>query len=130
MQNNTIRDGRAPLFGHSLILGYVPENKFEVWNAGVRVSTDIDISGLEALGDRFEKDDIPEWYNGDEGDWGYPESGRVLKALAKKAAEIGCKQALTRFYGGNINGPANPDLRKAGLVINIDNGTLNWREPT
>lgn len=118
-------DAREPLLKHDLTLTG-DDDEFTVWNDGEEKHT-TDAEGLKALGEQFEQGNLPDWYEGKEADWPFATTGKVLKAVATKAIEIGGERVLVSFYGGSLMGPAYPDIDRAGLTIDDDKTTLNWR---
>ena len=122
-----MHDAREPLFEHSLIL-CGDGDTLTIWNDGEEKHS-TDIEGLLTLGKDLMSGRVPDWLytNPRRCSWDLSLSGRVLETVALRMKEDGCTDpALTLLYGGSLVGPANPDPRKAGLLIEEDRHTIKW----
>jgi len=121
------QDARAPLYEHSLTL-CGNGNEVTIWNDGEE-KLNTDIAGLKAVGEEMiaQPGKLPEWFVPGSGAWPIEMVGTVLVTVAERCeADGGCDNAFKTLYGGKAFGPANPDMRHAGLVIEEDGQTLTW----
>jgi hypothetical protein len=120
-------DAREPLFQHALILNGAPDpDRITIWSDGRPVVT-IDTTGLNLLGQDLRMGDPPAWMGEHpKASWPLEIVGQILMRLVEGMEASGVAPMIKRFYGGKKFGPANPDIRTAGLKIEDDRETLTW----
>jgi len=116
-------DAREPLYQHGLTLEPGDEGTVAVWKDGEEKLT-TDAEGLLRLGEEVERGQPPDWLTPGKSEWPVEMVGTVLMAVARKLSED--TETLIKLYGGQPFGPAGPDIRHAGLVIEDDKQTLKW----
>lgn len=118
-------DGRAPLFEWEVVLYPAGPTAVAVWSGGVQVIKACTCEGLQALATALKAGEKPDWLESKGSTWSLESVGAVVEAVADRMLTEGCEPALRALYGGKKLGPANPDMRVAGVVID-DDDTVTW----
>lgn len=129
-------DARAPLFEYGLVLNNLnlnpPTNLIQIWLGGSFLGN-YSPEELAEWGQRISEGWWPVGLLGNDfalpkkPKWSLANVGMVVKTIASRIIADGdAAPAIFLLYGSSPRGPANPDSRTAGLLIDETSFTIKW----